>query len=269
MRCTSDGPSPMRLILQLAVPALQRHLLRHAEAAENLDRAVHHAAGGFRRNHLGDGGFDLEVAAKIARPRRLIDQQARRAELHLAIGDHPLDRLLLRQLRAECFSLQRPVGRHLDRRLRGADHVGGVGNAALDQPFLRDLEALPLLAEPVLDRDRRVVEVDLVGRVGADDRNALEADPRRVAVDDEAGDPAAFSLCAGAREKDAPVAIARVGDPHLRAVDDVAVAVAHRAAADRARRIGAAGGFAESRRRLSASPRRSAARSGRSVRASP
>src|SRR5216683_922181 len=66
---------------ELPVPALERHLLGDAEAAEDLDAAVN----------------DLDVVAEIAAPGRLIDEKARRPQLDLGIRDHPLDRLLVRQ----------------------------------------------------------------------------------------------------------------------------------------------------------------------------
>src|SRR6478735_4862444 len=85
----------------LAVPALERHLARDAKPAEHLDAAVDHLAGDFGGVDFANGGIDLDVLAEIAFPRRLIDEQARGAQLDLGVRDHPLDRLLVGKLRAE------------------------------------------------------------------------------------------------------------------------------------------------------------------------
>ena len=147
------------------MPALQRHLARDAEPAEHLDAAVDHLAGDFGRVDLADRGIDLDVLAKIAAPGRLIDQQARGAQLDLRIRDHPLDRLLVGKLGAEGLALLGPVDRELKRRLRDADDGGRIGDARVDQPGLGELEALALAAEPVFLRHLAVLEIDLVRKV--------------------------------------------------------------------------------------------------------
>src|ERR1043166_4696459 len=106
----------------LAVPALERHLARDAEPAEHLDAAVDHLAGDFGRVDLADRGIDLDVLPEIALPGGLIDQQPRGADLDLAGRDHPLDRLLLGELRAEGFALLGPFDREIERGARDADH---------------------------------------------------------------------------------------------------------------------------------------------------
>src|ERR1044072_3155249 len=85
----------------LAMPALERHFARDAEPAGHLAAAIDHLAGDFGGVHLADRRIDLDVLPEIALPGGLIDQQARGADLDLAVRDHPLDRLLVGELRAE------------------------------------------------------------------------------------------------------------------------------------------------------------------------
>src|SRR5262249_7206505 len=124
-----------------------------------------------------------------------------------------------------------------------ADDPGRIGNARMHQPFLADREARALLAQAVLQRYLDVDEVHLVGRIRTDHRDRLHRHTGRAAIDDETSDAAAGALLASARENEAPVGPAGRGDPHLGAVDDVAVAFAHGARANRARRVGTARGF--------------------------
>src|SRR4051812_12401873 len=118
----------------LTVPSFERHLARDAKPAEHLDAAVDHLAGHFGRVNLADRGVDLDVLPEVALPGRLIDEQARGAQLDLAIGDHPLDRLLVGEPRSEGLALLRPIDRKLERRFRDADHGRRIGNAGMDQP---------------------------------------------------------------------------------------------------------------------------------------
>src|SRR6185503_4051944 len=85
----------------LAMPALERHFARDAEPAEHLDAAIDHLAGDLGGVDLADRGIDLDVLAEITLPGGLIDEQACGTDLDLAVGDHPLDRLLVSELRAE------------------------------------------------------------------------------------------------------------------------------------------------------------------------
>src|ERR1043165_5518326 len=128
------GPFPDALDAHFAIPALQRHLARDAEAAEHLDAAVDHLAGNFGRVHLADRCIDLDVLPEIALPGSLIDEQAGGAQLDLAIRDHPLDRLLVGKPRAEGFALFCPTDRKRERGLSDADPRRRIGNAGMDQP---------------------------------------------------------------------------------------------------------------------------------------
>src|ERR1043165_4033136 len=110
----------------LAMPALERHLARNAEPAEHLDAAIDHLAGDFGRVDLADRGIDLDVLPEIALPGGLIDQQPRGADLDLAVGDHPLDRLIVGELRAERLALLGPIDGEIERGARDPDDGGRI-----------------------------------------------------------------------------------------------------------------------------------------------
>src|SRR4030095_3439839 len=76
----------------LAIPALERKLLRHAVAAVDLDGGIDHPSEHLARVELGDRSLHARVLAAVRLPRALPDQPARGAALHLRIGEHPLDR---------------------------------------------------------------------------------------------------------------------------------------------------------------------------------
>ena len=125
-----------------------------------------------------------------------MDKQPRRAQLDFAVGDHPLDRLFVRERRAESVSLAHPIDREMKRRLGEADDGRGIGNARVDKPGFCKLESLAFLAEPVLDRHFAVDERQFIGGVGADDRDRLIAEALEFLLDDEGGD-AVCGPCSG------------------------------------------------------------------------
>src|SRR6186997_18999 len=120
----------------LAIPALQRHLARNAKPPEHLDAAVDHLAGDFGGVDLANRGIDLDVLSEVALPGGLVDKEPRGAQLDLRVRDHPLDRLLVGELRAEGLAILGPVDRELERSLRDADHSRRVGDTCMDQPRL-------------------------------------------------------------------------------------------------------------------------------------
>src|SRR5262249_54483165 len=171
----------------LAMPALERHLARDAEPAEHLDATVDHLAGDLGGVDLADRRIDLDVPAHVAFPGGLVDEQARGAQLDLAVRDHPLDRLLVGEARTESLALLPPFDREINRGAPDADHCRRIGNARMDQPGLGELEALALLPEPVLFRHFAILEIDLVGEVRADHRDRLVAEALELLLHDERG----------------------------------------------------------------------------------
>ena len=114
-------------------------------------------------------------------------------------------------------------------------HSAAISVRSALRPSRMYLKPLPFLADQVLGRDLEVVEEQLVGLVvdHVRDRPHRQAVADRVAqVDDE--DRHAFGLLLHvgerrrAREQDHQVGVLDARDPHLLAVDDVAVALAAR-----------------------------------------
>jgi hypothetical protein len=100
MRCTSDGAFADALDAHLAVPALQRQLLRDTPMPPKIwmQRSTTRPAVSVAVD-LGNRRVHLDVAtAHVGDPGRLVGEQAGRAQFDLAVGDHPLDRLLVGQL---------------------------------------------------------------------------------------------------------------------------------------------------------------------------
>jgi len=99
----------------------------------------------------------------------------------------------------------------------------------------RDLEALALLAEAVGHRDAHVLEGERGGIRGALAHLVemlLDDDALRVGGYDERGQTAVLLRLVGRGEHGEPGRVARVGDEHLRAVEDVLVAVPDRSGLD-------------------------------------
>src|SRR5262245_17659434 len=89
----------------LAIPALERKLLRPAVAAVDLHGRVDDASEHLARIELRDRRFHARVLAPVRFPGAVPDEIAARADLDFRVGEHPLDRLALRELLAEGLAL--------------------------------------------------------------------------------------------------------------------------------------------------------------------
>ena len=120
------------------------------------------------------------------------------------------------------------VDRELHRRAGDAGrHRGDAGARAVERHH-RDLEALVLLADQVVERDLDLGEGDRRGVRGALAHLVLVLvdDHAGVTRDDEARDAAVPGLLVGLRVDRVPVGVLAVGDEALGAVDDPLVALA-------------------------------------------
>src|SRR4029453_4706539 len=97
---------------RLAVPALERELLRHAVGAVNLHGGVDDAPQHLARVELGHRRLDARVLAAVGLPGTVPDDVAARANLDLGVGEHPLDGLALAERRTERGALLGVRDRH-------------------------------------------------------------------------------------------------------------------------------------------------------------
>src|SRR5208282_471294 len=227
---------------RLAVPSLERQFLADAVTAVNLHGAIDHAAEHFARIQLRNRCLGAEVLATISLPRAVPREPSRGAQLDLGICKHPLNRLAAREQFPEGAAPLRVFDRHPERRDSHPDVARRVRKPQPRQKIERKIEPLPFLAQPLLDRHDAILERDFV-RNGRSPNRANW--PRRKSglafLDDKTGDALPPGLRVGAGEDHAPLRLVRVRNENLGSIDHVAVALAHRAALNRAGRIGTAG----------------------------
>ena len=208
--------------------------------------------GGLRGEQLGHARLEVGAPARVVRARRVQQQLLGGGQLGRHVGEQVADRLVLPDGLAEALAVLRVAHGVLEGGTRDAGGAGGHLDAADLEPLHELREALALhAAEHGGPRHPVVAEGDLAAL------DALVAELGQVAADLEAGavlaqqDAHAAVRRVGARvgaDQDGQQrAAAGVGDPRLRAVDDVVVAVLHGRGAQRLQ-VGAATGLGERHR---------------------
>ena len=124
------------------------------------------------------------------------------------------------------------VGQHfIDAGLHDADRPAGEHRAFVIQTGHKNLDAFALLAQHVLDGNRAVLEHQFAG-VGAAHAELVQLRRAResgvIALDDKGADAARGRGRVGFGVDHIHVGVGAVGDPHLVAVQDIAIAVALR-----------------------------------------
>ena len=213
--------------LRVAHQLLDRVLLHVAVAAEDLDRVGRHLHRRVGGEALRERRVQRRALAAVDQPRRLPREQPRGLDLGRHVGDQEVHALVHRDRHVEGDALLRVLDRELVRGLRDADGAGRRARPREVERLHRDLEAVALLAEPVLgghddvlQRERRRVGRALAHLVEV----LLDRHARRVHRDDERGHAAVALRRVGLREDDRPRRPAGVRDERLRAVEDVLVA---------------------------------------------
>src|SRR5699024_8794358 len=147
----------------------------------------------------------------------------------------PPDRL------AELFAFGRPADGQVEHTATATDTGGGDAEPAGSQPFVHEIETVPLLAEALSRRDAAVDEGELalvVSAMGHARRAAGDLETGSIPVNEERRDEVARSprrlLGAGCGEEDDEISGVRMADEVLGAVDDVVVAITYRTCVHRA-----------------------------------
>ena len=175
------------------------------------------------------------VLAVLVAPGRHVDHLPRRLDLRRHLGELVADHLELADLAAERGALLRVLERAVEAALGAGDAAGGA-----DQPLALELphdvvEALADLAEHRRLRHAHVLEGEQrgVGGVHAELLELLLADHAgRVHRHEEQREAVVAGVRVGLRDEHDHVGAVAVRDVGLRAVDDVLVAVPHRARLD-------------------------------------
>ena len=179
----------------------------------------------------------LGVGAGVVELADVVGQQPRRGRLGGAVGQHERDRLVVEDAVAELFALERPLGSDLDQPVTGAAAAGRDVHPLLDEPLRGQLEPLPHLAQHAVQRQRRVGERELgvaIGEVVGEVGVVGHLDAGQILVDDEQR-RLALQPVHRPRQHQEVAGDVTVGDEPLLARQPVAVTVAHRLGADRAR----------------------------------
>src|SRR5262249_61712493 len=111
-----------------------------------------------------------------------MDAEPRAVHLHRHVGEHELETLKRSDRLAELLALLRVAHGRSEGRLADAHRLGTHGGARAVEGAKRDLEALTFLAQPVLDGNLAVGEMERDGRRAADAHLPLEL------ADGEAGE---------------------------------------------------------------------------------
>jgi UDPglucose 6-dehydrogenase len=179
-------------------------------------------AGAGQEGQVGVAAFGAGVGG--------VDQVAGRGDLHRHVGEHELHALEVADRLAELLALLGVRDGGVERSLGDADRLRADHRAGVVEGLEGRAEAGALLADEPVGRDPAVVEVDLAGRRALDAELALlgaDAEPGVVLVHDERRDALGALARVGAGHHGEVRVHRRPGDPHLGAVEDVGVAVAH------------------------------------------
>src|SRR5215470_13540985 len=131
---------------RVAHQALDGHLAGVAVAAVDLKRRVANLARALRRVELGDRRLAREGAALLLEPGGAQDEEPRRVELCLHVGEHDLDRLVLGERDVELDALPGVGPGRFERRGRDAAGLRPDADASAVERGHRDLEAVALVA---------------------------------------------------------------------------------------------------------------------------
>ncbi|PAV67246.1 hypothetical protein WR25_02371 [Diploscapter pachys] len=210
----------------IAEDPLHHRVPGHPAPAQHLHRAINHPPQRLGADHLGHARVDIAPLALVEYPGAVPYRQAHHMQVHLVVGEHEADTLVLAQRFAEGVAGARMIAGDVVGTTRGAEPAHAVGQPCRRQTHLGVAEALADLAEHIARRDAQVVETQLPVATG-------EAAVQRVQlpfVDDaltpHVAEEHGRRAVLHARHDDREIGAVSAGDQPLAAVDQVIVAIA-------------------------------------------
>ena len=156
-----------------------------------------------------------------AHARRVVDEQTRRVDAGMHIGEHVGDRLVLGERNAELLTFL-GVG---EGRVKGCagdpQRLGGDADSPAFEVGERDRESLAALSQQVIFRDRTILQRDGASVRGADAElvlRAIDDEAWRVGGHDEGRQPLLAQLGIGNGEHDGDLRTLAVGHEKFAAV---------------------------------------------------
>lgn len=213
--------------LAVAPVLLDAKLAREADATAPVNGHARGVLGHLAGKVLGHCSLLDERAALLLHAGHIVDHGARDLNVSRDLGHLELHALELGDRLLELRALKRVRDHLVKHALRETDHLSADTDAALVENLNGDLVALALLADEVLGRHLDLVKVDGARARGADtELTLLLANLDAHVFSHSKGRDTLVALRRVALGKDnEEVSLTTVGDPHLRAVDDVVLAV--------------------------------------------
>ena len=172
------------------------------------------------------------MVRRVAGAAYRIDIGARRLPGRIHVGDLALHQLEIADRLTELLALVHVGDGDIHAGGHDAERAARQNRALVVEAGHQNLHALADLAEDVFLRHFAIVEEERK-RIGAAHAELVEmlavAETRKTLLDDEGGHAARAGFEIGLGVDDQRVGVAAVGDPHFRAVEDVAVAFLVRA----------------------------------------
>ena len=219
----------------VTVELLDGGLSVESHAAEDLDGVVGGLVGVVSGKALGHRSPQGVPASSVDLASGLVGHETGHLDTGSHVGDHKGNGLVLEDGLAHRLTLEGILDRLVHRAASDSDGSDGDGGTSVIEGSHGNLEAIALLAEAVLLGDHDVLKGEATGvRAALAEVDLLPADGQTLGVglDDESGHSLVARSRVGLGQNKEPVGLARVGDPHLGAVEDVLVALLHGGGAD-------------------------------------
>lgn len=213
--------------LAVTVELLDGVVAGEADSTGPLDAARGGLLGDLGSIELGHGSLLDERLTLLFETSSVVGQKTSSLDLHSNLSILVLHTLEGTNVLTELLALEEVRESGIEGALGKTQHLGSNTDTALVQDLNSILVALSDLSEDVASGDNNIVKVEGACRRGADSELGLllvDLDSHRL-VDDKASDTLVALLGGNVGKNEEDLGLARVGDPHLGAVEDVVVAV--------------------------------------------